>query len=230
MGDDSPEAQTPPRVGRPPALTLDQLVDAAVAFVDEAGLSALSMPKLAARLDVGTMTIYGYVNDKQHLLDLMAARIFEELHVGDYDDPTLTLSRYFEDFRDAALAHPALAQLLAGGRITIPAVFDTLEAVLGPLTRAGWDPTEAVRVFYAALTYTVGFVLWEIPRSHLQPQADYAAQWRELLADLEPSDYPTLTGPASDAVTTTASDEQFTWGLARIITTPGSDPSPVSSL
>lgn len=228
MTDESPAPETPPRVGRPPALTIDQLVDAAVGFVDEAGLSALSMPKLAARLDVGTMTIYGYVNDKQHLLDLMAARIFEGLHVGDHDDPTLALRRYFEDFRQAALAHPALAQLLAGGRITIPAVFDTLEAVLRPLITAGWDPTEAVRVFYAALTYTVGFVLWEIPRSHLQPEADYAAQWRGLLADLEPGEYPTLTGPVSDAVTTTASEEQFAWGLARIITPTNPPPVPPS--
>ena len=197
MNEDRAERHTPPRVGRPPALTTEQLVDAAVALVDETGLNALSMPKLAARLDIGTMTIYGYVNDKQHLLDLMAARIFDELQVGDYNDPTLTITRYFEDFRDAALTHPALAQLLADGRITVPAVFETLEAALGPLIAAGWDPTEAVRVFYAALTYTVGFVLWEIPRSHLQPEADYASQWTGLLADLEKDDYPTLTGAAA---------------------------------
>ena len=219
MSDDSPEPHEPQRVGRPPALTIDRLVDAAVALVDEGGLSALSMPKLAARLEVGTMTIYGYVEDKEHLLDLMAARIFEGLHVVPHGDPVVTVSRYFENFRHAALAHPSLAQLLAGRRITIPAVFDTLEATLQPLTTAGWDPTEAVRVFYAALTYTVGFVLWEIPRSHLQAESDYAAQWKELLAALEPTDYPTLTGPGADALTTTASNEQFRWGLARIIGT-----------
>lgn len=221
MSNDSPERHEHSRVGRPPALTVDRLVDAAVALVDEGGLSALSMPKVAARLGVGTMTIYGYVEDKEHLLDLMAARIFEGLHVVPHDDPAVMVSRYFESFRQGALVHPALAQLLAGGRITIPAVFDTLEAALQPLTAAGWDPTEAVRVFYSALTYTVGFVLWEIPRSHLQAASDYVEQWKGLLAGLEPTEYPTLTGPAADALTSTASEEQFRWGLARIIGTSG---------
>ena len=205
------------QVGRPSVLTRDQVVDAAISLVDEVGLEGLSMPKLGRRLDVGTMTIYGYVESKEHLLDLMAERMFEDLVVGDGPDPQVRMMRFFDDFRGAALAHPALAQLLAGGRITIPAVFDTLESTIGPLVASGWDADDAVRVFYAALAYTLGFVLWEIPRSRQQPGTEYATQWRDLMAGLDPAVYPTVTGAASETLVTTASDDQFEWGLRRVI-------------
>lgn len=204
-------------VGRPPALTVEQVVDEAMALADEEGIESLSMAKLARRLGVGTMTIYGYVSDKQHLLDLVAERIFEDLEVGEELVVSARLSSFFHDFRQAALARPALAQLLASGRVTIPAVFDTLEKAFEPGADRREDVEQAVRAFYAALTYTLGFVLWEIPRTRGQPPSHYTDQWKSLLAGLDPETYPILTGPASATLTSTASDEQFQWGLDRIL-------------
>ncbi|MFI0485582.1 TetR/AcrR family transcriptional regulator [Actinomadura sp. 9N215] len=70
----------PPR-GRPPALTLDRIVAAAVEVADELaltkGLEALSMRRVASRLGVGTMTLYRYVPGKSELLDLMLDRVIE---------------------------------------------------------------------------------------------------------------------------------------------------------
>ena len=37
----------------------------------------------------------------------------------------------------------------------------------------GIEIEDAVRTFYAALTYTIGYVLWEIPRSRLQTEVVY---------------------------------------------------------
>lgn len=204
-------------VGRPPALKVEQVVDEAIALADEEGIESLSMAKLARRLGVGTMTIYGYVTDKQHLLDLVAQRIFEDLEVGDESVVGARLKSFFHDFRQAALAHPALAQLLAGGRITIPEVFDTLEKAFEPAVGRREDVEKAVRAFYAALTYTLGFVLWEIPRTRLQPSGHYTDQWNGLLAALDPETYPILTGPAQPTLTSTASDDQFQWGLDRLL-------------
>ena len=204
-------------VGRPPALKVEQVVDEAIALADEEGIESLSMAKLARRLGVGTMTIYGYVTDKQHLLDLVAERIFEDLEVGDEPVVGARLKSFFHDFRQAALARPALALLLAGGRITIPAVFDTLEKAFEPVADRREDVEQAVRAFYAALTYTLGFVLWEIPRTRLQSRDHYTEQWTSLLAGLDPDTYPILTGPAQPTLTSTASDDQFHWGLDRLL-------------
>jgi hypothetical protein len=85
------------------------------------------------------------------------------------------------------------------------------------MTHDGAPIEEAVRTFYAALTYTIGFVIWEIPRAHLQREEDYAEQWASSLSQLDPEKYPVLTGPAAKVAPTVASAQQFYWGLNRII-------------
>jgi len=64
-----PEAKPRPR------LTLDQVVQAAVALLDEEGLDGLTTRALATRLGVQSPAIYWYVRDKGELLDLVADAI-----------------------------------------------------------------------------------------------------------------------------------------------------------
>lgn len=212
------EHSTPRRVGRPRRLTTEVIVTAAIDLADESGLETLSMPKLAKRLGVGTMTLYGYVQNKEDLLDKIAEQIFQGLRPPTDDDWRQGLSTFFSEFRMAALAHPTLAQLLPTGRITIPAVFEILETAFRQMTDDGVRIEDAIRTFYAALTYTIGFVLWEIPRAQNQTEADYADQWAGLLSQLDPVQFPVLTGVAAGVAPTVASTEQFDWGLNRILT------------
>ena len=205
------------RVGRPKRLTTPEVVDEAIRIADTIGLNGLSMPALAKHLEVGTMTLYGYVKNKEDLLDRIAARLFEDLEVPSHEGWREGMFDFFTGFRQAAIAHPTLARLLAGGRITIPAVFDILESFFGEMADDGVSIDEAIRVFYAALTYTIGFVLWEIPRVHLQPTGAYADQWTGLISQLDPETYPILTGPAVATATTVADTAQFNWGLRRVI-------------
>lgn len=205
------------RAGRPRGLSVEEIVTASIDLVDERGLDGLSMPKLAKRLGVGTMTLYTYVANKEELLDRIAERIFEGLSVPAEGPWQATMFEFFDGFRSAVIAHPSLAQLLATGRITIPKVFDILENVLGQMSDGGLEVEEAFRVFYAALAYTVGFVLWEIPRAHHQSESDYADQWAALLGGLDTERYPLLTGPVVDVASTVASAAQFEWGLRRLL-------------
>lgn len=211
------EESTLGRVGRPRRLSTSEIVTSAIDLADEQGLEELSMPKLATRLGVGTMTLYGYVENKEDLLDRIAERIFQGLDVSSRGNWRRGLSEFFSSFREAALEHPTLARLLATGRITIPAVFDILEASFQQMIDDGIPIEEAVRTFYAALTYTIGFVLWEIPRARIQTEAAYADQWAGLISQLDPNQFPVLTGIANEVVPTVVSAEQFTWGLDRIL-------------
>lgn len=220
MSTDRGEAPPGPggrRVGRPPRLTAAEVVDAAIELADREGLDALSMPKLARQLGIGTMTVYGYVDNKQDLLDQMATRIFDDLTFTETAGWQRGMTMFFSDFREAALAHPTLAGLLATGRVVIPAVFDILETVLERATDAEIPIEEAVRLFYAGLTYTIGFVLWEIPRAHLQSEARYIDQWADLISQLDPAEHPLVTGPGASVLPSVASTRQFHVGLDRII-------------
>jgi len=69
-------AATPegPRPGPRPALTVDEIVDAAIAVADEAGMAALSMRAVGQRLGRTGMALYTYVPSKSELVDLMHDR------------------------------------------------------------------------------------------------------------------------------------------------------------
>ena len=57
--------------GPKPGLTVDMIVDTAIALADADGLSAVSMANVAKRLGFTTMSLYRYVVSKEELLQLM---------------------------------------------------------------------------------------------------------------------------------------------------------------
>ncbi|MFD7535173.1 TetR/AcrR family transcriptional regulator C-terminal domain-containing protein [Streptomyces sp. NPDC059819] len=80
---------------------------------------AVSLRKVAARLNAGPMRLYGYISTKQELLDLMLDEVHAEIlpkeRAGDWRAALRTLAHRT---RQAALRHVWLADLL-GGRPTL---------------------------------------------------------------------------------------------------------------
>ncbi len=199
-------------------LSRARIVEAALALVDAEGLDGLTMPALAARLGVGTMSLYRHVAGKDDLLQALAASVLGGVPVpsgraADWQGPVLG---YLRSVREEALRHPALARILADRGLTAAPVFDQLEAVHGILRAAGFSDLDAVRTFYSLLTYVFGFLLWELPRVHLQAPGRYEAAWAEALDGLDPGAYPNLTALRAE-LATTASADQFEYGLARLV-------------
>lgn len=213
-------ARPPKEAGRVPRNTLSRssIVDAALEMLDTEGLDALTMPRLARRLGVGTMSLYRHVADKDDLINAVAQRVMGGIAVpdGPLDDWQGRVVGYLRALRDAAIAHPALSRILADRGLTVGPVFDQLEELHGILVAAGFSHRDAVRTFYSLLTYVFGFVLWELPRVHQQPAATYAAAWNESIDALEPADYPHLHALRTVLVTT-ASPEQFEYGLHHLV-------------
>jgi AcrR family transcriptional regulator len=65
--------------GRQPRFTREQIAAAAIRIADAEGADALSMRRIAAELDAGTMTLYHYVRTKDELLSLVGDAIMGEL-------------------------------------------------------------------------------------------------------------------------------------------------------
>ncbi|HEX5414959.1 MAG TPA: TetR/AcrR family transcriptional regulator C-terminal domain-containing protein, partial [Chloroflexota bacterium] len=173
------DAATGRRARRPRgSLTRDAVVEAALALVDAEGVEALSMPRLARQLEAGVMTLYGYVRGKQELLDAVAMRAIAEVRVpglrtGDWRAILLGWGR---GIRKVLLAHPGVAGVLIQRSVLGAGIFRGAEVLLGPLQQNGFATEEAARAIYAVLIYTLGFVLWETPRTRQQPEGAYAAQ------------------------------------------------------
>ncbi|VEI02433.1 Tetracyclin repressor, C-terminal all-alpha domain [Acidipropionibacterium jensenii] len=75
--------RTNPRTGRS-SLTLDAIVEAAIAVATEAGIDKLSMRRIAERVGVGVMSLYQRVPGKGELIDLMV----DHVNGGVYDTAT----------------------------------------------------------------------------------------------------------------------------------------------
>lgn len=194
------------------------MVDAALTLADSDGLDALTMPNLAARLECGVMTIYGYVQSKDDLLDAIAQRGLRDLRLPQpvRADVQGILTSWGRGLRTTLIQHPCLPVIFLTQTVVGPGIFRGVEALLARLGPAGVPPSAGVHAIYAVLTYTTGFVAWEIPRTRRQPQAAYAASWRRGFAALPPADFP-LAGGVLEQLGHVAGDEQFELGLTALV-------------
>ncbi|MEZ0352453.1 TetR/AcrR family transcriptional regulator C-terminal domain-containing protein [Mycobacterium sp. pR1184] len=200
------------------SLSREAVVDGALQIVDTEGLEALSMPRLARHLGTGVMTLYGHVTNKADLIDAMAERVLADLNTveGRPDEWDRALAEHMRRLRQVVLRHPSLGAVLAARGLATPSVLRDLEAGLGLLRSAGFNPRTAVHIYYALLTYTLGFLTWEIPRVHRQPEATYREQWQTALTGLPAAEYPALHELA-DELPDAASENQFEAGLRALL-------------
>ncbi|MFC0041846.1 TetR/AcrR family transcriptional regulator C-terminal domain-containing protein [Actinomadura rayongensis] len=204
------------RGGRRRTLTVERIVDAAIAVAERDGLDRLSMPRLASELGCGVMTLYGYAKDKDELLGLMTARMIELMPQrpapdGDWADH---LRAHAVALRDQMVAHRALTELFVTHRFWSRRVAESVESLLTVLTAAGWPLAEAVRAYRSAHTYTLGFVTYELQRT--RPHEEYRRWWRHALADLPAEEFP-LVHAAGELMPQGALEPQFQWGLERVL-------------
>jgi AcrR family transcriptional regulator len=69
--------------GRKPRFSRDEIARTAVNIADAEGFSAVSMRRIAAELDAGTMTLYHYIRTKDELLTLVTDAVMAEVVVPD---------------------------------------------------------------------------------------------------------------------------------------------------
>ncbi|MEE1783726.1 TetR/AcrR family transcriptional regulator C-terminal domain-containing protein [Streptomyces sp. SP17BM10] len=179
-----------PRTG----LTREKVIDAALAFVDEHGLAALSNRKLGAALGVEGMTLYYYVPSKAALLDGMVERLLE-LSAGDLltapDGPWTDVVREFATaLRRMLLDHPAMLPVLATRPAATPAALTLLERGITVLREDGVPLADALDVLNAVVSFTLGHTLAEVGETagHEGTEPD-----PEQFAALDAEAYPQLS-------------------------------------
>jgi AcrR family transcriptional regulator len=122
------EHPLPTRPGRRPAITVDAVVDAAIQEADVRGLHDISLRRVAERLGVGVMTLYGHVENKAQLLDLMVDQCRFDMEWRALRGPwRARLEQVAEENLSLMARHPWLADV------------ETERAVLGPGTLGKYE-------------------------------------------------------------------------------------------
>ncbi|MFC0842562.1 TetR/AcrR family transcriptional regulator [Streptomyces noboritoensis] len=153
------ERPEPPERPMPAPLSRERIVQAAIQLADAGGLDGVSLRKVAAALNVGPMRLYGYIDTKEELLDLMVDAVHAEIRPTG-DSWREVLRSLAEAMRQAAHRHEWLADLLGGRPQLGPNTLASGESVLAAMD--GVDLDTVVPAVAAVNAYVIGAVRREI--------------------------------------------------------------------
>ena len=149
---------------RPSRLNRDDVLQAALALLNEVGIDALSTRKLAERLGVQSPTLYWHFKSKAALLDAMSVAVMQESRAiaapGSDEAWQDWLMEDGRSFRQALLAYRDGARLHAGTRPG-EAQRGSIELRLQRLCSAGFEPGPATLLMMSIGRFVVGWVLEE---------------------------------------------------------------------
>ncbi len=159
------------RPGR--GLSLDRIVTATLELMDEQGIGAATMRAVSSRLEVRSMSLYRYVQDRDELFDAVVERIVNELA----DDPGVQLrpvdgwrpylAGMAHGVRRYARAHPHAFPLVATRPPAAPWVNPPLrslrwvEAMLTGLAREGFSDEQVLFTYRTFNSFLLGYLLLE---------------------------------------------------------------------
>jgi AcrR family transcriptional regulator len=144
-------------------LSRERVLKAALRLVDEGGLEALSMRKLAGELGVQAMSLYNHVANKDDILDGLVDIVVAEIEVPRFDlDWKTAMRRRSISAHEMLLRHPWATMPLVS-RINVgPAMLGYINATLGCLYEAGFSLERADQIWNAIDSHIYGFTLQEL--------------------------------------------------------------------
>lgn len=142
-------------------LEREAVVRVALALLNDVGLDAFTVRRLAERLGVQNPALYWHFKNKQDLLDAMARMMVADAFAGvrapaineDWAD---WLAEVADRFHRMLLTHRDGAQVIALADLTGSDVLRVQEVALSVLTAAGFDLRTALVGVVAIFDYTLG--------------------------------------------------------------------------
>lgn len=209
-----------------PALSLDQIVSAAIELLDGEGLGGLSMRRLGAKLDAGATSAYWYVRNKDELLELAVDKVMGEIDVPHPAEVgwRAAAGTCAREYRSAILRHPWMLGLLGVVPTIGPNAMRMSNRMIEALTAAGFTGPALAFASSALTSHAVGSATTAV--------AMYAASARagkspnELAAELEPyihsleadyRSYATWWHENKSLDVEKLQDEGFDFGLDRVL-------------
>jgi AcrR family transcriptional regulator len=192
----------------------DQVLRAAVALADEAGLEALSMRKLGQALGVEAMSLYNHVAGKEALLDGMVDLVFAEIELPTGDEWKKALRQRAISMREALARHRWAVGLMESRTNPGAVTLRQHDAVIGCLLAAGFSMELTAHAFAAIDSYVYGFALQEkgLPFDTPEQTAEMA---QAMLAHFPVDEFPHLAAFTREHVLRPGYDfgAEFEFGL-----------------
>jgi AcrR family transcriptional regulator len=216
-------ASRPRRVPRVRALTLDAIAAAGLRVVDQEGLDAMTMRRVAQELGTGAASLYAYVDNKERLTELVIERALGELEPPVADDGPWQeqLKAGLREVRALFARHRDLAR---ASFARIPLGENALRAsewMIATLRR-GQLPTDVIAFACDLLPLYVTAIAYEdsvYAGEQISPEqlAEYVAEMRSYFESLPASRFPNVVAFAAALTAGAQGDERFEFGLEVLI-------------
>ena len=194
-------------------LSRDRVLRAALDLVDREGVAGLTMRRLGRELGVEAMSLYGYVDSKEDLIDGVVEQVFRQMPLivpgpGRWQD---RLHRHAAAYRNVLLDHPNAVRLVARRPLTTEGIAAFVDSALAELCSTGLDLATADRVLGVIAAFTLGHVAEQVGdevRAGTEPPPP--------LSDaVDPARFPLLA--AVGEMKPTDYDQEFAMGIDFII-------------
>jgi AcrR family transcriptional regulator len=150
----------------PQPLSREAIVAAAIEIADADGLEAVSIRRLATKLDARPMSLYSHIGRKGDLIDLMVDEVMAGAIIPGgppTDDWREGLRQIARHSREGIRAHPwMMAAAFRRHPFLGPNTLRHIDQSLAAVSSLPLPPERKRAVLLAIDTYTLGFVRWEV--------------------------------------------------------------------
>ncbi|WP_371776617.1 TetR/AcrR family transcriptional regulator [Streptomyces sp. NBC_01438] len=186
-------------VGRPRRLDPDAMVATARRIIEEEGLDALSMRRVAKELGSTPMALYHYVQDKDELLMLTlsgTAAAFPRPELP--ADPRERLTAVAAHMHEILAQIPWVLDILALGELTDRNALWMVEEIIGCALDCGLSPGQAVRAYRTIWSYVYGDLVFRRAAARRAEHPPSKRYFPDMVTEADAAELPRLTAIKDD--------------------------------
>jgi TetR/AcrR family transcriptional regulator, tetracycline repressor protein len=197
-------------------LTLEGILDAAVALLDAGGATALTMRNVADALGCKQASLYRHVRNREELVTLLADRVTGVASTPPPDDLDWAGKAAWSArlFRDHLRQHPGLVSVLHGTERLGPSSMAGTEYALELFIQAGMRPRLAAASAFSLATFIIGSVQFNLGLDASDPVE--SRDRRLLYRSQDAAAFPLIVRYA-DVLAEVGSDDEFEVGLNALL-------------
>ncbi|MBB5854744.1 TetR/AcrR family transcriptional regulator [Amycolatopsis umgeniensis] len=206
----------PERPRRRRSLTLEGILDASLALLDERGAAALTMRNVAEELDCTQASLYRHVRNREELVTLLVDRAISVASAAPPEDADWAGKAAWSArrFREHLRRHPGVASLLRGTERLGPNSLAGMNYALGLFIGAGLSPRVAAAAASSLATFVIGSVNFNLGVDTRDPEE--SRHRRQLFRSRDASVVPLLVEHADTLAD--LGDDEFEVGLTALLT------------
>ncbi|WP_228993294.1 TetR/AcrR family transcriptional regulator [Streptomyces sp. DH8] len=181
-------------VGRPRRLDPDVMVATARRIVEEEGVGALSMRRVAKELGSTPMALYHYVQDKDELLMLALSGTTAAFPRPELpEDPRERMVAVAAHMHAVVGRVPWVLDILALGGLTDRGALWMVEEIVDCALACGLSPARSVRAYRTIWNYVYGDLVFRRAADRLAENPPRRELFPELITEADAAELPRLT-------------------------------------